>query len=133
VAAFQFNAAKGRVAELFLRAPNGVVVLLEAAEADSVLKDYDTLNDILAVPGNVELAHASYVRKTGIGGVVTIDNALDESRVDIAPVTWTALEGNPIVKALVCYQEVASGIIIPLSGHDWPMTPDGSDLTLRFA
>lgn len=132
MAAFTFNIAKGRIVELFLRAPNGQAILLQTAESDSVLKDYDTLADLLASSGNVELAHASYSRKTGIAGVVVIDDALDETRVDISPVLWPGLSGSPIVKALMCYQHPATGIVIPLTGHDVAITPDGGDVNLRF-
>jgi len=132
MSAFTFNIAKGRVVELFLSAPNGQVVLLTAAEADNVLKDYDTLSAILAAPGNVELAHASYARKTGVAGVVVIDDALDESRVDLSPQVWAGLQGSPVVKAIVCFQHATSGIVIPLTGHDVVFTPDGSNFSLRF-
>ena len=130
MAAFTFNIAKGRIVELFLSAPGAQIVLLEQAQADAVLKDYDTLSAILANPGNVELAHASYARKVGIGGTVITDDVLDQGRIDLAPITWTALQGNPIVKALICFDW--RGDVIPLTGHDWAITPDGSDLTLRF-
>ena len=131
MAAFTFNVAKGRIVELFLRAPNGQVVLLEAAQPDNTLRDYDTLAALLA-GGNIELAHASYARKTGVSGTVIVDDALDQGRVDLAPQTWVALSGNPIVKGLVCYQEVVSGIVIPLVAFDLAVTPDGTDFTLRF-
>jgi hypothetical protein len=129
---FTFNIAKGRIVELALRAPNFQVVLLEAAEADAVLKDYDTLAALLAAAGNTELAHASYARKTGVAGTVIIDDTLDETRVDLPAQTWVSLSGNQIVKAIVCFQEVVSGLVIPLTGHDVAVTPDGSNFTLRF-
>lgn len=132
MAAFTFNIAKGRIVELFLSAARGQIVLLQQAESNSVLRDYDTLSAILASPGNVELAHASYARKTGLGATVVIDDVLDQMRVDIAPQTFAALQGSPVVKALVCYQEQVSGVVIPLTGHDWAVSPDGSDLLFRY-
>ena len=131
MSSFTFNIAKGRIVELFLSAPNGVVVLLESAQADSVLKKYATLNALLA-GGNTEAAHASYARKTGIGGTVIVDNAIDVADVVLPSQTWVALLGNPLVKALVCYQERVSGVIIPLTGHSIEVTPDGSNFTLNF-
>ena len=41
-------------------------------------------------------------------------------------------EKFPVVKALVCFLHPTSGVVIPLSGHDWPLVPDGSDAVLRF-
>lgn len=130
MASFTFNIAKGRIVEFFLSANGGQIVLLEQAEADGVLKDYDTLAAILAAPGNVELAHASYARKTGVGGTVVFDDVLDEMIVNIQPQIWPALQGNPVVKALVCFDW--RGEVIPLSGHDVAYTPDGCNARINF-
>lgn len=130
MAAFVFNVAKGRIAELFLSSAGGQIVLLEAAEADDVLRKYDTLNELLAASGNVELQHPSYARKTGIGGTVIVSDLTDEAEVSIPSQTFAALEGNPVKKALVCFDR--NGVVIPLTCHDWPLVPDGSDATLRF-
>lgn len=133
MAALVFNIAHGRVPELFLRGPAGILLLLTSAEADSVLQDHDTLEDLLAAPGNTEMGDASYARLTGVEGIVEVDDALDEAWVVIADQTWPNLAGASIVKGILAYELGASDAQrVPLTMFDWPMNPDGNDATLRF-
>ncbi len=133
MAAFAFNVAKGRIVEFFLSSSDGIVVLLEAAEVDAVLQDYDTLADLLAAAGNTEATDGSYARRTGVGATVIVDDVNDRVDVDVDDQTFTGLSGNPIVKAIVAFEEGPSDAQrIPFTGHDWVFTPDGSDATIRF-
>jgi allantoicase len=129
-----FNIAKGAIAEKFRDgAPNGIVMLLTANQAETGLVDQDTLATLLA-GGNTESVATNYARKTGITGTVTVDDSNDRVDVDMPDQTWLTLgPGTAIVKAVVAYQESAADAgRIPLTHHDFAISPDGSDVTLQF-
>ncbi|MFC8583293.1 hypothetical protein ACFUGD_01770 [Streptomyces sp. NPDC057217] len=135
---FVFNAARGRYAH-YASLPGAadalIVVLLEAAglEADATLRDHDTLAALLAGSSNEQTGMG---RKAASGVTVTVDDATDSVTVDIADVTWTSAIGSPVGKLLVCYDpDTTSGTdaeIIPLSAHDFMISPDGADVTARI-
>lgn len=132
-----FNVAKGRWAEKILDSTTNVgVLLLKVAEADATLIDYDTVAAILA-GANTEADFTNYgPRKTGITGVVTIDDTNNRVDGDFADQTWTSAGGatnNTLVKAIVFYQESASDSgRIPLTHHDFAETTTGSDLVMQL-
>lgn len=142
------NIAKGRIAELASRVnandPTNsalIVVLLQVAEADATLIDYDTLADLLA-GSNTEANFTNYARKVldNTGGVtVTTDDTNNRVDVDIPNQTWTAAGGatnNTLVKALVCYDADTTGgtdaNIVPLVAMDASGTTNGNDLILNL-
>lgn len=89
------NIAKGAFAEKIRDgAANVLVLLLTANEAEADLIDHDDLAALLGAAGNTEAADASYARKTGITGTVTVDDVNDRVDVDIPDQTWTALDGQ---------------------------------------
>jgi hypothetical protein len=53
--------------------------------------------------------------------------------VDCADITWTAATGNAISAIVICYDpDTTTGTdsdLIPLVKCDFPITPDGSDVT----
>lgn len=125
------NISKGRFAYYAtLPAVNDalIIVVLEAAglEADATLKDYDTLAALLAGTTNEQTTMG---RKTAAGVTVTVNDASDLVDVDMNDVTWTAAAGNAVGALLVCYDPDTTGgtdaDIIPLSKHDFTITPDG--------
>lgn len=132
-----FNIAKGAFAEKFRDgAANGIVMLLESAEADATLSDYDDVAALLVPAGNVEAAFTNYARKTGLTGTITVDDSNERVDVDIPDQTWTSA-GNgtneTLAKLVVAYEESAADSgRIPLSHHDFTPTTDGSDLTVQF-
>jgi len=137
MADFVFNIAKGKVAEKVAdSAANVGVMLLKTAAADATLKDFDTLADILGGT-SVEADFTNYSRKTGITGTVTVDDTNDRVDVDIPDQTWTSAGGatnNTLAKLIVYYQESAADSgRVPLTGHDFVVTTDGSDLTAQIA
>ncbi len=133
MADFVFNIAKGAVAEKVRDgASNLIALLLVVAEADSTMKDYDTVAALLAGTPN-EASDASYARKTGITGTVTVDDTNDRVDVDIPDQTWAALAGAAITDLIIAYQESASDAgRIPLVCLDFAVTPDGSDVTAQL-
>lgn len=132
MADFVFNAAKGRVAEKVAdSAANLLMLLLSTAEADATMKDYDTVAALLAGTP-VEVADASYSRKTGLTGTVTVDDTNDRVDVDVPDQTWTALAGPDPVDLVIAYEDSASDAgRIPCTCHDFAVTSDGSDVTAQ--
>lgn len=129
-----FNIAMGAFVEKFRDgSANGLVLLMEAVEADDALRDHDALDVLLAAAGNTEMSDASYARKTGLTGTITVDDTNNRVDVDIPDQTWTALSGNALVALEVAYEESASDAgRIPLTNHVFSVTPDGSDVTAQF-
>lgn len=133
MADFIFNIAKGAFVEKFRDgAANGIVLLLIAADTDDAMRDTDTITALLATAAN-EATDASYARKTGLTGTITVDDTNNRVDVDLPDQTWSALAGGAILDAVVAYEEAAADTTrIPLSLHDFAVTPDGSDVTIQF-
>ena len=131
------NAALGKVAHYAgLPGTNDALVLvpLESSglESDAVLKDKDTLADLLSGTTNEQTTMG---RKTLTGVTVTVDDVNDRVDVDFADVTWVGASGNAVGAVVVCYDpDTTAGTdadLIPLSKHDWSFTPSGADQTLQ--
>ena len=140
MADFVFNIAKGREA-YYASLPGAndalIVVPIETTgiETDAVLKDYDNLGALLAAANNEQ---ATMGRKTIATGVtVTVDDANDWVDVDFADPVWTAASGNAVSALLVCYDpDTTAGTdndIVPISKHDFVVTPNGGDITAQIA
>ncbi len=133
MANMQFNVAKGATVEKFRDGgANGLVLLLEAMEADAVLADYDNLQALLAAPGNQEISGGSYSRQTGISGSITINDTTDEVDISIPDQTFLGVVGSSVVGFVIAYEETASDAgRIPLAKFDLFLVPDGSDILVR--
>lgn len=147
---FVFNVAKGRVAEFQNRVKNNdpansalVIVILKAAglEADATLQDYADLSTLLAA-ANDEATNTGYARKVLTDAdvsAISIDNTNNRVDADFPDQTYTTVQvtGGAWGKAIVCYDgDTTSGTdanIIPLTGHDFAVTPDGTDILLQVA
>jgi len=141
VADFTFNIAKGTIGYYAgLPAANDalIVVLLKSSglEADAVLKDYDTLQALLAA-ANDEADFTNYTRKTLASVTNTVDDTNDRRDIDCADFTYTAAGGatnNTCSKLLVCYDPDTTGgtdaDIIPLLAYDISLTTDGNDVNV---
>ncbi|MGQ5576311.1 hypothetical protein [Streptomyces sp. ECR3.8] len=139
MASIVFNQALGRIAHLAgLPAANDglILIALEAAglETDTVLRDKDTLADILAGATNEQ---TSVGRKPLASVTVTVDDTNDRVSIDAADVTWTTPTGNPVGAVLICYDpDTTTGTdadLIPLTKHDLTWSPDGNNFTLTVA
>ena len=140
------NIARGRVGyymadALGLSAANSrlTVVVLEAVEADDTVRDYDDLGALLGAAGNTEATATGYSRDETAAGGVTInidDTANDAEAVKDADITWTSVSGNAFVALLCCYDDDnAAGTdanIVPMTKHDFSVTPNGGDITADF-
>lgn len=149
MADFVFNIAKGRVASLVQQVKDGspadsrlVVVPIETSgiEADATLKDYDNLSVLLAGTSNEQTTLGrKYLQAADI--TLTVDDTNERLDIDIADITWTAGTGNAISALAVCYipdGNATGGVsadtaVIPLTKHDFVVTPDGSDIVAQIA
>lgn len=136
---FCFNIAKGKVGYYAtLPAANDALIAIpiesSGVESDATLRDYDTVSALLAAANNEQTTMG---RKTLASVTVTVDDTNDRVDADCADITWTAASGNAISDILICYDpDTTTGTdadLIPLTWHDFSITPDGSDITATVA
>ena len=145
-----FNIALGRVAELYNRVDTNdpansalIVAILQTTgiESDAVLKDMNTLADVVAGTTN-EATNTGYARKVLTDTDIVAfapDDTNDRVDLDIPDQTWTAVAaaGGAWNDLIVCYDsDTTAGTdanIVPLTMHDFVVTPDGSDITAQVA
>lgn len=129
------NIALGKVkyyAELPAANDALIVIPLESSglEADATLRDYDDVAALLAGTTNEQTTAG---RKTVTSVSVTVDDTNNRVDIDIADQVWTGLTGNAIGALLIAYDpDTTAGTdstLVPLTKHDWSITPDGSDVT----
>jgi len=141
---FVFNIAKGRAAELYNRVDTNdpansalLVIPLETAgiETQANLEDSDTFTEVVDGTTN-EATTGNWARKTITDADIAAFAPDDtNNRVDlvIADQTWTAVTGNAVSALIVGYDNDTTGgtdaNVIPLTHHDFTVTPDGSDIT----
>lgn len=148
MANFHYNITLGKSAELVQRVINndpansGIVVMVlsqTGIESDAVLKDKDSFADILAGTTD-EVTNTGYARKIltdASGGLtVTVDDVNDRVDVDCADLVWTAVQaGSNWSDVVFGYDsDTTAGTdanIVPISQHDFAVTPDGSDITVQ--
>lgn len=147
MADFVFNITKGRVAELYNRVKtndptNSALIIVPVdvgATTDATIKDFATLSAVLA-GGVTERTTGGWNRKTLDDTAIVAfaaDNTNDRVDIDIPDQTWTAVSAGAVTDLLICYDNDTTGgtdaNIIPLTQHDFAITPDGSDVTAVIA
>lgn len=148
MANFVFNIALGRVAELYNRVDSNdpansalIIVVIDAnGDSDGTMKDRDDLAALLGGTAN-EVTNTNYARKTLTDADIVAfapDDTNDRVDLDIPDQTWSAVAaGTAWTDLLVCYDPDTTGgtdsAIIPLTLHDFAVTPDGSDITAQIA
>lgn len=144
-----FNQAKGKAAEWAARVnandPTNSVLVIEAINAgamsDATAKDYDTFAQIEADANAAEVTNSGYARKVldqSASITITVDDTNDRTDVDFPDQTWTAVAaGSAWTDIVVGYDSDSTGgtdaNIVPISQHDFAITPDGSDITMQVA
>lgn len=142
------NIARGRIGyymadALGLSAANSrmVIVVLEANEVDDTLNNYDDLAALLGAAGNTEATatNLNSPRDETAAAGITInidDTANDAEAVKDADVTWTSVTGTAATKLLCCYDDDnavgTDANIVPMTHHDFAVTPNGGDITADF-
>jgi hypothetical protein len=148
MADFVFNIAKGRVAELYNRVdvsdPTNAVLVVSVIDAggetDANMRDVDTLSALHGTTAD-EVTNTNYARKTLSDSDLTAfapDDTNDRVDLDIADQTWTAIAaGDAWTDLVISYDSDSTGgadtAIVPLTLHDFAVTPDGSDITAQIA
>lgn len=148
MADFVFNIAKGRVAELFNRVQANdpansalIVVAIVATATDATMRDYDTLAALLGDANVAEATNTNYARKVltdSALSAISPDDTNDRMDLDFGDQTWSAVaSGDNWTDLVICYDGDTTGgtdsNIIPLTCHDFAVTPDGSDITAQLA
>jgi len=137
MADFVFNVAKGKAAEKVADATTSVGVLILATaglESDATLRDKTTLTDLVSGTTN-EVTNGGYARKTSVTGTVTVDQGNDRTDIDIPDQTFVAIAAGDGWSKLVTFLDEGGtdATRIPLTAHDFVVTPDGSDITAQIA
>lgn len=138
MADFAFNIAKGKIAYYTSQAGTGNAALIVLAlatsglESDATLLDKDTVADLVSGSTN-EVTNTGYARKTITSATVTVDDTNDRVDLDIADQTWSSVAaGDGWSKIVIAYDaDTTAGTdanLIPLTCHDYVVTPDGSNL-----
>lgn len=148
MANFIFNRSKGRFVEFAERVnsndPTNSVFVIDVlatsgVEADATLLDKDDFAAV--VSGTTNFVTQSSIRKTvdQAGGItITYDDTNDRVDVDFPDQTWTAVAaGDGWNDILFGYDSDSTAgtdaNILPVSLHDFVVTPDGSDITAAIA
>jgi hypothetical protein len=147
MADFVYNIAKGKVAEYAARVnandpTNSIFVIAVfdmGAATDATLKDLDTLQAVIDDANSAERTTSGWTRKTldNTGSItVTVDDTNDRVDVDLPDQTWTAVSSGASTDLVFCYDSDSTGgtdsNIVPMTQHDFAVTPDGSDVTAQL-
>lgn len=143
-----FNIALGRVAELYNRVDLNdpansalIIVIINTTATDATLKDLDTLQAIIDDVNTAEVTNTGYARKVLTDADIVAfapDDVNDRVDLDIPDQTWTGVgAGDAWTDLLICYDNDTTGgtdtNIVPMTQHDFAVTPDGSDITAQIA
>lgn len=143
---FVFNIAKGRAAELYNRVKSAdpsaarlyIIPIAAGAVTDATLRDCATFADVITA-GVTELTSGGWARKTlAAADLATLaaDNTNDRMPLDTADQTWTAVSTGTSTDLIFAYSATASPTnaqLVPMTQHDFAITPDGSDVTATVA
>lgn len=149
MANFVYNIALGRVAEFYNRVKtddpaNSALIIMVLSqtgiETDAVLKDKDTFADVLSGTTD-EVTNTGYARKILTEANIVAfapDDVNDRVDLTIPNQTWTAVAaGSNWNDIVIGYDnDTTTGTdanIIPLTQHDFVVTPDGSDITAQVS
>lgn len=144
MANFVFNVAKGRVAEFYNRVQTDdpatarlVIIPLEATglEAQSALEDSASLAEVLDGATNEQTTMGRKYLTEAELSALTPDNTDNRMDVDIPDITWSAAAGSAVGAVVIGYDPATSAdsAIIPLTHHDFAVTPDASDVVAVIA
>lgn len=143
-----FNIAAGRFVELYIRVDTNdpansalIVIVIDAnGDTDATMRDRDDISALLGGTAN-EVTNSGYARKTLTDADIsafTPDDANDRAELDIPDQTWTGVgAGTAWTDIIIAYDNDTTGgtdsNLIPISIHDFAVTPDGSDITAGVA
>lgn len=141
-----FNIAKGRVAELYNRVDAAdpstarlyVIPVNAGAVTDAALVDCATFAAVITAGVTERTANGWNRKELGAADLAALaaDNTNDRMATDIGDQTWTAVTADATTDLIICYSATASPTnaqLVPLTCHDWAVTPDGSDVTATIS
>jgi len=140
-----FNIAKGRVAQMYKDVddnnPAGsvlrVFVIDANGETDDNIRDADTMAAVFALLAN-EVTNSGYTNKpiTDTEIAFSVDDTNNRVDLDIPDQTWTGVvAGDAWTDIIVAFDPDGTDTdsqTIPLTLHDFVVTPDGSDITAQI-
>lgn len=143
MANFVFNIAKGRVVEYYNRVEGDdpsasafIVIPLETSglESQANLEDSDNVTELLDGTTNEQTTMGrKTLTQAELAALPAPDDTNNRYSLDLPDITWTAASGNAISALVVCYDnDTGAGTdanIIPLTYHDFIVTPTGTDIT----
>lgn len=129
-----FNNQRGSLVQHMADGEDLIFILLQAAEADDTLRDYNALDTLLAAVGNTEATFTNYAREVVLNAnvTVTIDDVTNQASADFADITYSPAgngTNNSLEKALICIDGANDAARFPVTAHDFVATTDGNDLT----
>ncbi len=136
------NIARGKVAWYSLLTAGSdalVIVVLMVVEADDTLNNYDELGALIA-GSNTEADSTNYARKNITDITVSQDDGANTAKSVVdADKTWSSVSltaAEVWLELLMCWDgNTSTGTdsdIIPLTHHDFSVTPNGGDITANF-
>lgn len=139
-----FNIAKGRVAAYAQNvednSPAGcelVLIAYNSSATDDAMGDADTITALEAVANCDEVTNVGYSRIdiVAAGITITVDDTNNRVDVDIADQTFSSISaGDAWTDLVVAYDPTGSSAdtaLIPLTKHDFAVTPDGNDIVAQ--
>lgn len=143
---FTFNIAKGRVAELYNRVKNAdpstarlyVIPVNAGAATDATLKDCETFAAVITAGVTERTANGWNRKEIGAADLTALaaDHVNDRMATDVGDQTWTAVTADATTDLIFCYSSTAgptNAQLVPLTCHDWAVTPDGSDVSATIS
>lgn len=144
MANFVFNYSKGRVVEFYYRVDNNdpgtsafTVIPLETTGLETQTNLEDAVSVVEVLDGATNEQVSNMTRKT-LGDTelaawaVPPNPDLTNNRfdLDLPDITWTGATGNAISALVIAYNPTAGAdsTLIPMTHHDFVVTPDGSDI-----
>lgn len=148
LADFPFNIALGRAVQLYANVDTNspaasvlTLLVINTSATDATLRDLDTVALVLADGDTAEVTNTNYARiDLSDSDLATFspDDANDRTDLDIPDQSWTGVaSGDAWTDAVISYEpdggSPADANKIPISLHDFAVTPDGSDINLQVA
>jgi hypothetical protein len=147
VANIVFNISLGRITQFYdnvdTNSPANSALIVVPVDvggtSDATIKDFDTLAAVLG-GGVTERTANGWNRKTLTDTELSAwspDDTNDRVDLDIPDLTWTGVTAGAVTDLIICYDSDTTGgadsAIVPLTMHDFAITPDGSDITAQIA
>jgi len=143
-----FNMALGRPVELYNRVDTNdptnsaiIIIAWNTTATDATIKDLDTVAAIEADANSAEVTNSGYARKVLTDADIVAfapDDANDRVDLDMPDQTFTAVAaGSAWTDLSSNYDSDTTGgtdsNIVPMTWHDFAVTPDGSDIVAQIA